>query len=153
MTGEARLHGVFMATGIGGAAPVVVLEVNNDQYLPIFIGFFEAISIYQAMNHTTSPRPLTHDLFVSLFERLGVTLLRVNIDSLEEGVFYATLVVEVDECEERLDCRPSDGIAIAVRVQAPIWVDPVLIVAAGVPKEGLPDLSDLTVFLNSSQGG
>jgi bifunctional DNase/RNase len=145
----ARIHGVFMASGTGGSAPVVILDLGEDSFIPIFIGFFEALSISQAVNQNTSPRPLTHDLVVDLINRFSVKVVRVYIDALEDGVYYGDLVLDRNGHEEHLDCRPSDGIAIAVRTGAEILVDPALAVIAGVSKETLPHLMDLTAFLHA----
>lgn len=148
-TCEARVHGVFMATGATGVAPVVLLSLGGEGYLPIFIGFFEALSIHQALFHTVSPRPLTHDLFVDLLSHLKIILNRVNIDSLEDGVFYATLHIEKDESTECIDCRPSDGIAIAVRTGSHITIDRHLAESSIIQKENLPDLLDFNSFLTT----
>ena len=83
--------------------------------LPIFIGLWEAVSINSAYNKEVPPRPFTHDLFLALMERFSITVHHLRIDSEEEGVYYAQLVLATDGRNERLDCRPSDGIAVALR--------------------------------------
>ena len=143
----AQVHGVFMAAGIGGSAPVVIIMVVGEQYIPIFIGFFEALSIHQALHHRTTPRPLTHDLIIDLLSRFKISVRRLVIDSIEDGVFYANLILAGNGTEDRIDCRPSDGIAIAVRAEVPILIDPGLAGNTGMKKEDLPEMTDFSAFL------
>jgi len=98
--------------------PIVLLrEREGGRYLPIWVGAVEATAIAYAQQGIVPPRPLTHDLLRDILAALGVTLAEVRITSLEDGVFYAVLVfsngVEVS-------ARPSDAIALALRVDAPI---------------------------------
>ena len=91
--------------------------------LPIFIGLWEAISINSAKNKEVSARPFTHDLILDLTEKYAITMSHLSIDSVEDGVYYAHLVLLADGREDFLDCRPSDGIAVALRANAYILVD------------------------------
>ncbi|WP_333582900.1 bifunctional nuclease family protein, partial [Methanoculleus bourgensis] len=88
-----RVQGVFMSVSEMGAAPTVVLDAGGDSTIPIYVGLWEAISINNALNSEMLPRPITHDLIVDLFRRFDITLDALHIDSLEEGVFYAKLLL------------------------------------------------------------
>lgn len=110
--------------------PVVLLqERGGDRCLPIWIGAAEATAIAYAQQGIDPPRPLTHDLLKNVLEALDHELTQVRIVALEEGVFYATLVVD-DDVE--IDSRSSDAIALALRTGTPIVAPEELIESAGV---------------------
>ena len=114
-----EVKGVFVAMGEASTVPLVVLSDGSDRMLPIFIGIWEAISINSAKNREVLPRPFTHDLFLDLCGKFSITFRFLQIDSLEDGVYYAQLVFARDQHEEYLDCRPRDGIALALRGGCP----------------------------------
>ena len=87
-----EVKGVFVAINDAATVPLVVLSDGSDRVLPIFIGIWEAVSINSAMNHELLPRPFTHDLFIDLCEKCAITLRFLQIDSIEDGVYYAQLV-------------------------------------------------------------
>ena len=120
---------VEAATG----APVVLLREQDAPHrlLPIFIGGSEAAAIALALSAQTPPRPLTHDLMAALVDRLDAHVERVEVTSLREGVFFAELAVTGPDGARRLDSRPSDAIALAVRVHAPLFVDDAVLDEAG----------------------
>ncbi|RPJ50669.1 MAG: bifunctional nuclease family protein, partial [Methanobacteriota archaeon] len=89
------------------------------------------------------PRPITHDLFIDLIRSFGLSLEELHIDSLEDGVYYAKLILSQGAHREIMDCRPSDGIAIALRAGAPIMVENDVVEAASVKKENLPRIVDI----------
>ncbi|KUG21055.1 hypothetical protein ASZ90_009204 [hydrocarbon metagenome] len=131
-----------------GAAPTVVLEVgDNGGTIPIYVGLWEAISISNALNMEMLPRPITHDLIVEILKNFEITLDALHIDALEEGVFYAKLILKQGNRTEVMDCRPSDGIGIALRYSAPILIDHEVIRTASVKKEDLPRMVDLREYL------
>lgn len=142
-----RVQGVFMSVSEMGAAPTVVLDAGGDSTIPIYVGLWEAISINNALNSEMLPRPITHDLIVDLFRRFDITLDALHIDSLEEGVFYAKLLLSQGSRTEVMDCRPSDGIAIALRYQAPIMIEDTVVETAAVRKDDLPRMVDLKEYL------
>nr|WP_320161749.1 bifunctional nuclease family protein [uncultured Methanoregula sp.] len=144
-----EVKGVFVAMGEASTVPLVVLSDGSDRMLPIFIGIWEAISINSAKNREVLPRPFTHDLFLDLCGKFSITFRFLQIDSLEDGVYYAQLVFARDQHEEYLDCRPSDGIALALRGDVPIFVDESVLAAAGQTAEDLPAIVDLTTFLQN----
>ena len=104
--------------------PSLVLQGKRDhRNLVLVIGFAEATGIAAPLQGVTPPRPLTHDLFLTLFGRLKVGVTRVVINDLRGGVYYATLLLSVDGKEMTLDSRPSDAIALAIRAKAPVYVE------------------------------
>lgn len=120
--------------------PVVLLkpildEPGSGNILPIWIGTQEATSILIATEGATARRPLTHDLMKSLLEAVQADLERVDITRIEEGTFYAEMTLQTRDGRLMLDARPSDAIALAARVDAPIWVSDDLLETAGVPDE------------------
>ncbi len=122
----------------GSGAAVLVLQDRAGVALPIAIGVAEASSIAKELENIELPRPLTHDLLRSVLERLGGELLRVEIIALRENTYFAELVIRAKGTgEERIDSRPSDAIALAVRVDAPIFVH------EQVLGKALPETQDL----------
>lgn len=114
---------------------VILREVDLERYLPILIGPCEADAIAMGMNNTASPRPFTHDLLVNILNTLGATLLYIYINALKETTFYAQLVMDVNGKEIEIDSRPSDAIAIAVRLGVPIYIAEEVMEEAGVIPE------------------
>lgn len=103
--------------------PVVVLvDLNGKKALPIWIGVFEAEAISRGLEDVVTLRPMTHDLMKQILDTFQVSLTRVVINDLRENTFYANLYLNVDGKELVVDSRPSDAIALAVRVKAPIFV-------------------------------
>ncbi|MDD1695051.1 MAG: bifunctional nuclease family protein [Methanoregula sp.] len=142
-----EVKGVFMATSDAATVPLVVLSDSNGRLLPIFIGIWEAVSINSARNKEVLPRPFTHDLFLDLCGKFSITLRFLQVDSIEDGVYYAQLVFVNNKHEEFLDCRPSDGIALALRGDVPIFVEESVLASAAQKAEDLPQIVDLTSFL------
>jgi bifunctional DNase/RNase len=104
-------------------SPVVVLEeADGERWLPIWIGTAEARSIALQIEERVSPRPNTHDLARDVIRGLEGEVVRVVVTDLREGTYYATLAVSVNGRVVEIDSRPSDGIAIALRTGAPIYV-------------------------------
>lgn len=100
---------------------IILREKHGQRLLPIVIGMFEAQSIHVKINNIPLPRPLTHDLLISVIEGLNARLVRVLINKLEENTFYARLFLRTDRGEIDLDSRPSDAIALAIRADVPIF--------------------------------
>ncbi len=119
----------------GGAYALVLGEIEGNRKLPIIIGSFEAQAIALELEKIQPPRPMSHDLLRDLFESLGAEVLDVVIDELREGTFFAKIRFIHDGEEAQLDARPSDAVALAVRVDAPIYVAPVVLDEAGIPSE------------------
>src|SRR5438270_4387301 len=101
---------------------IVLREVDGERSFPIVIGIFEATSIDRRVKNIVPPRPLTHDLIVSVIDQLGGDLQDIVISDLQEHTYFAKLRVRKDGELIEIDCRPSDAIAVAVTAKVPIWV-------------------------------
>lgn len=113
---------------------VLVRPAGSDAVVPIFVDQSIAHSILIGMGEFRVSRPLTHDLFLQTLDQLRASLNRIEITDINDNVFYARLVVLQENDEEVvIDARPSDCIALAVRVKCPIFIDEEVINAAGMP--------------------
>lgn len=142
-----EVKGVFVATSDATTVPLVVLTDCGERSLPIFIGLWEAVSINSAKNKEILSRPFTHDLFLDMVTKFSITIHHLRIDSIEDGVYYAQLVLSTNQQREYIDCRPSDGIALALRAEVPIFVDENVLAMAGQKTADLPTMVDLSTFL------
>ena len=115
-------------------APIVILKAEGgSRLLPIWIGLFEANAIAIEMEKIAAPRPMTHDLLKNAIELLDARMERMVVDNLRENTFFASIYLRSDGRERRLDARPSDAIALALRTGAPIFVtDDVLTRSRGI---------------------
>ncbi len=111
---------------------VVLKEKSADRYLPIWIGNNEADAIVIQLQNVPVPRPQTHDLLKSVIAHLGGKISRIVVNDLADDVFYARINIDVDGKHVEIDSRPSDAIALAVRVQAPIYAEDSVLDKAGV---------------------
>ena len=114
---------------------VVLRQVDEERYLPIWVGPYEAEAITVALQEIEMIRPLTHDLLRNIFGLFEAKLRRVEIVSLREDIFYGNIVANQDGKEINIDARPSDAIALAVRAHIPILVDPSVMSAASIVPE------------------
>ena len=112
---------------------VLLLHKEADLVLPIFIGNAEGLAIKQRLEKQPSPRPMTHDLLEDVITELGAKLVRIEIDDLKANTFLGRLVLEHNKKQLTLDSRPSDSIAIALGLSAPILVSHSVLDRAGVP--------------------
>ena len=105
-------------------SPLVLLKDQDElNFLPIWIGIFEAAAIAMELQSVHPPRPMTHDLLKSVIETFDASPVRVIINDIKEGTFYATIELEKKGGEKiSIDSRPSDAIALAVRCKTPIFV-------------------------------
>jgi len=112
-------------------SPLVLLRDQEEMnFLPIWIGIFEAAAIAMELQNVKPPRPMTHDLLKSFIEKLGATIQRVVINDIKEGTFYASIEVAKDKKIIKMDARPSDAIALSVRSKTPIFVSEVVMMQA-----------------------
>ena len=102
---------------------IVLKDETGKKILPIWVGAAEGNSIALAMSNIKASRPLTHDLMVSIFDRLEVEIARVVISDLIDNTFYASLYLLHNDKEFHIDSRPSDAIAVAIRIGAPVFVE------------------------------
>jgi uncharacterized protein len=104
--------------------PIVILkDLEEKDVLPIWIGLLEASSIATALENIKTPRPMTHDLLKSILDKLGVKIVKIEVNDLKDNTYYALLHLEIEKKRLIIDSRPSDAIAIALRMGASIFVD------------------------------
>ncbi|HSK48727.1 MAG TPA: bifunctional nuclease family protein [Coriobacteriia bacterium] len=131
--------------------PVIVLKPLEDEdgagrLLPIWIGHPEATAILLAVEGVETPRPMSHDLMQGIIEALGAYVDRVEITRVDEGTFYAALILRGEEQVRIVDARPSDSIALAVRVGAPIFVAEEVLNAAAIGDEPVDEDAEVEEF-------
>ena len=107
-----------------GKQPIVLLKtVDGNRFLPIWIGHPEAAAILMKLQGASTPRPMTHDLLSDVLEQLDAKCERVSVTELRDNTFYASITVSVNGSEVEIDSRPSDALALALRVDCPIFVE------------------------------
>jgi bifunctional DNase/RNase len=111
---------------------VILKEVTGERHLPIWIGPFEAEAIAMELQSMVSARPLPYDLMKSIVAEMGGVIQQVLVTDLAQDVFYARIIIDQDGKRIEIDSRPSDAIALAVRVKVPILVDESVMEKAGV---------------------
>jgi uncharacterized protein len=127
--------------------PVVILkDMDGSHYLPILIGPFEATAIALALEGAAVPRPLSHDLMRNILESLETTLEQVIIHDIKDSTFYAKLILRCDGDLQEIDARPSDGIALALRMKAPIYVTDKIVLEESTPDKKPVDDSEMARF-------
>ncbi|MBS3761952.1 MAG: bifunctional nuclease family protein [Planctomycetes bacterium] len=102
---------------------VVLEEKEGARRFPIIIGFFEVFAIHRFVNGEPPPRPLTHELIGNILQGIDVTVDRIIVNDLHDMTFYARLILKKDGQTFDVDSRPSDAIALAVQMDAPIYVE------------------------------
>jgi bifunctional DNase/RNase len=120
---EVKIRALMMDPNSG--TPIIILkDVNSETMLPIWVGAYEANAIALEIEKIAPPRPMTHDLLRNLIVELGLKVERVVVTSLRDNTFYAVIELSGDNGDAmRLDSRPSDAIALALRADCPIFVD------------------------------
>ncbi len=104
--------------------PIIILRDRDGQrVLPIWVGIFEANAIALQMENIATPRPMTHDLLRNVIQDLSGTVRKIVVSDLKDNTFYALIYVETPVETIAIDARPSDAIALALRAQAPIFVE------------------------------
>ena len=104
-------------------SPIVILKaVDGDETLPIWIGLLEATAIASEMEGIKFSRPMTHDLLKNMMDMVDVKVARIEVSDLKDNTYYAVIHLKQGEKEMTLDARPSDALAISLRVKAPIFV-------------------------------
>lgn len=114
---------------------VILKDMAGERFLPIWIGPYEAEAITVSLQQMEVARPLTHDLLRNVLQTLGADVMRINIVELRDDVFYARIVVRVNGRELEIDSRPSDALALAVRVHVPVFVAESVMLEAGTEPE------------------
>ena len=111
---------------------VLVKPIGSERAVPIFIGQLEAQSILIGLGNVPMPRPLTHDLFMSMMEKLNATIERVDITELRDGTFYARIVLKQGLKKIVIDSRPSDALGITARIHCPLYIAEAIVEEAGI---------------------
>ncbi|MGC9973795.1 MAG: bifunctional nuclease family protein [Gaiellaceae bacterium] len=120
-----------------GKTPIVLLKmVEGNKFLPIWIGHPEAAAILMKLQETPAPRPMTHDLVADIVQQLGGEVVAITVTELRDSTFYASITVRQNGGEIEIDSRPSDAIAIAMRVDADIYVADEVMAESAVEFEG-----------------
>ena len=123
-----------------GKQPIVLLKtVDEDRFLPIWIGHPEAASILMKLQGASPPRPMTHDLFTDVVSELKGEIVKVTVTELRENTYFARITIMQDGQELEIDSRPSDAIALAVRCDAQIFAADEVVDESGIEFQGGED--------------
>lgn len=143
---EMKVMGIALDTRTG--SPIVVLhDLDNRKALPIWIGSAEASAIIRKIENIRVQRPMTHDLIVQVVEKTGYEVSRVEITDVDEDTYFATIFLLNKEGEElEIDARPSDAIAVAIRVDAPIYVSASVIASGAISSDAARDEEEAEEF-------
>jgi uncharacterized protein len=148
---EVKIRGLMMdpATNM----PIVVLkDVGSDSVMPIWVGIFEFNAIFNEIDKSVAPRPMTHDLLRNLIRNLNAELHRVVITDLKENTFFAALCLTQNGEQVMIDARPSDAIALALRYDCPIYVNESVMHAARINPTGPGDVASGDQFRGWLEG-
>lgn len=148
---EMKVMGIALDTRTG--SPIVVLhDKENRRALPIWIGSAEASSIIRKIENLSVARPMTHDLIISIIEKTGYKIDRVEINDVEKETYYATIFLTDNEGKTiEIDSRPSDAIAVAIRVDTPIFVTANVLSNGSVSTDSAKDAEEAEEFKNFVQ--
>jgi len=127
-----KVIGISYSQTQSGAYALILAEEKGERRIPIIIGGFEAQAIVIKLENLEPPRPLTHDLFKSFAEACGVTVEQVMINRLREGIFYSEITCTDGERRFNIDSRTSDAVALALRFECPIFIEPQILNEAGI---------------------
>ena len=143
---EMKVMGIALDTRTG--SPIVVLhDTDNRKALPIWIGSAEASAIIRKIENISVSRPMTHDLVVELMQKTGYDIDRIEINDVEKETYYAIIYLKNEEGKEiEIDARPSDAIAIAIRVEAPIFVTANVLASGSVSCDAAKDEEEAKEF-------
>ena len=143
---EMKVMGIALDTRTG--SPIVVLhDKENRRALPIWIGSAEASSIIRKIENLNVARPMTHDLVINIVEKAGYSVAKVEINDVEKETYYATIFLKSKDGEMlEIDSRPSDAIAIAIRVEAPIYVSAKVLSNGSVSTDSAKDAQEAEEF-------
>jgi bifunctional DNase/RNase len=135
---EVKIRGLMMDPTTN--MPIVVLkDVASDSVMPIWVGIFEFNAIFNEIDKSSAPRPMTHDLTRNLIQNLNAELERIVITELKDSTFYASLWLNQNGEKVAVDARPSDAIALALRFDCPIYVSEEVMQAARLTASGVAD--------------
>jgi bifunctional DNase/RNase len=142
---EMKVAGIVL--NAASRSPMILLKDSTERRaLPIFIGQDQAESIIKALEGHRPSRPLTHDLIANIFDECDINLERIIIHALTDDVFYAVLCIEQNGVKKEIDCRPSDAVAIAIRMDSPVWVLEEVVADASIPVDRDADNAEREAF-------
>lgn len=124
---------------------VLIKPIGAERAVPIFIGQLEAQAILVGMGNIKLPRPLTHDLFMGILKEISLNIERIEIYDLIETTFHAHIIARQGKKKYEFDSRPSDAIAIAIRIGCPVYIAEYIVNEAGVPTSIIADAERLSV--------
>lgn len=148
---EMKVMGIAIDTASG--SPIIVLnDKENRKALPIWIGSAEASAIIRKIENIKVLRPMTHDLIIDIVEKTGYVINRVEINDVEKDTYFSTIfLTSPDGKEVKIDSRPSDAIAVAIRVEAPIFVSSKVLADGSVSCDNAKDEAESEEFRNFVQ--
>ncbi len=148
---EMKVMGIALDTRTG--SPIVVLhDKNNRKALPIWIGSAEASAIIRKIENLAVSRPMTHDLIIEIIQKTGHSIDRIEINDVEKETYYATIYLKGDnDTLIEIDARPSDAIAVAIRVDAPIFISAKVLSNGSVSTDSAKDEEEAQEFKNFVQ--
>jgi len=139
---EMKVQGLFYDSE-NNQSIVVLKDEATGRTLPIWVGLFEANAITMGIEHTWTPRPMTHDLMKNIIEGMNANVRQIMVNDLRSNTFYAVISLEVEGRLVEIDSRPSDAIALAIRAKAPIFVAEKVLESAGqVEQKAKKEVSD-----------
>ena len=148
---EMKVMGIALDTRTG--SPIVVLhDLDNRKALPIWIGSAEASAIIRKIENLKVQRPMTHDLIIEVIEKTGYEIDRIEISDVDDETYFATIFLEDSEGKiVEIDSRPSDAIAVAIRVDAPIFVSAAVLSEGAISSDAQKDAEEAEEFKNFIQ--
>ena len=148
---EMKVMGIALDTRTG--SPIVVLhDLDNRKALPICLGSAEASAIIRKIENLKVQRPMTHDLIIDVVEKTGFEIDRIEISDVDDETYFATIYLKNDKDEEKeIDARPSDAIAVAIRVNAPIFVSAAVLAEGAISSDLQRDQEEAEEFKNFIQ--
>ena len=148
---EMKVMGIALDTRTG--SPIVVLhDLQNRKALPIWIGSAEASAIIRKIENITVSRPMTHDLIIEIIEKTGYSVDRIEINDVDKETYFAIIYLTNEQGEElQIDARPSDAIAVSIRVDAPIYVTANVLANGSVSCDSAKDEEEAQEFRNFIQ--
>ena len=147
---EMKVMGIAIDTASG--SPIIVLnDKENRKALPIWIGSAEASAIIRKIENIKVLRPMTHDLIIDVIEKTGYSVDRIEINDVEKDTYFSTIYLSNGENEVKIDSRPSDAIAVAIRVDAPIFVSSKVLADGSVSCDSEKDEAESQEFKNFIQ--
>ena len=148
---EMKVMGIALDTRTG--SPIVVLhDLQNRKALPIWIGSAEASAIIRKIENIAVSRPMTHDLVIQIVEKTGFFVDRIEINDVDKETYFAIIYLKNEQEQElQIDARPSDAIAVAIRVDAPIFVTANVLANGSVSCDSAKDEEEAQEFRNFIQ--